>query len=634
MAIERIVNSKFTANDKITKRFGIMSRAAARFGRTADRSFRRASRSASRFQSITKGVVAGIGITKGLGLLQQGLSSVTTGFIEFEKAARGATVRFKDIGPDAQDFNKQMKLIRASARDAGATTEFTAAQAAEALDFLARAGFKSTEAMGSLRSMINLSTATGEDFAQVADMSSDLLGAFGLNVDDTAQKIKNLNRINDVLVKTANSANVTVEAMFETMKDAAPIGRKLGIELEEVAAFTAIMGNAGIKGSKAGTALKNAFLNLSTQSPKVTKMLDKIGVRIDDGTGNMRKFTDILEDVGKNIKKLGTLDQSKVLDTLFGKRAIAGASNLIDSIAEVKKFEQTLRDAGGTSKKTADIMRQSLDARLKSLTSAATEFGFKILEAFEKRGAAGITSLTEAIRAFDPKPIVDFLEFIISGVKFIFEWRTAILTVIGVFFGLKAVLAVITLAMGIFNVVAALNPISLIVIAVSALIAGFVALVVWIDDVVKFFGKMPIAIKLILSPILILISAIKFIVDNFGAIAKFFGFGGGSKKELPSLDVSDEKQKKKLTELNQKILLDQQKLVTPAAIVSPNLAVKGDRNKGVEQRVPPNRREAAARAQQSTFKGRLDISGAPKGSKVTTDSGGDEDFTVDLLGSA
>ena len=593
MAIERIVNSKFTANDKITKRFSIMEKAAARFGRGADKSFRRASRSASKFQSITTGILKAGAITRGLGLLQRGLSNVTTGFIEFEKAARGATVRFKDIGPDAENFNQQMKLIRQSAREAGATTEFTAAQAAKALDFLARAGFKSTEAMGSLRSMINLSTATGEDFASVADMSSDLLGAFGLNADNTAEKVRNLNRVNDVLVKTANSANVTIEAMFETMKVAAPIGRKLGIELEEIAALTAIMGNAGIKGTMAGTALKNSFLNLSTQAPKVVKMLDSIGVRIDDGQGNMRKFSDILEDVGRNIKSLGTLDQAKVLDTLFGKRAIAGASNLIDSISEVKQFEQSLKDAGKTSEKTADIMRQSLEARLLALGSAATEFGFKILTAFEKRGAKGIDSLTEAIRNFDPQPIIDFFEGVASGLKFLFEWRTEILTVLGVFLALKAALGLATGAMIIFNLATAANPIGLIVLAVAALVTGFAALVFWIDDVVKFFNKLPFVLKLVMAPLILMVNAIKFIVDNIGTVGRFLG-----------------------------IIDEETEDGTPGA----------DGKDGAQQRVAPNQREANARAAQSTFKGRLDISGAPKGSTVTTESGSDRDFDLALLG--
>jgi TP901 family phage tail tape measure protein len=347
-------------------------------------------------------------------MLQQGVGGLVTQFVAFDKAALGATVRFKDIGPEAADFNQQLKKIEASARDAGATTEFTAAQAADSLDFLARAGFTSAEAMGSLGSMIDLATASGEEFATVADMSSDLLGAFGLNAKDTTQKIANLNRLNDVLVKSANSANVTIESMFETMKTAGPIGRTLGIELEEVAAVTAILGNAGIKGTEAGTALKNSFLNLSAATPQTVKMLRAIGVSTDDGTGNMRKFSDILADVGDATKEFGSLKVAKVLNTLFGKRAIAGAANLIEGIGDVREFEKNLKNAGKTSQLTADIMRTSLEAKLKTLGSAATEFGFKILEAFRGDAKGGLDSLTESIRQLDVKPLVEDLKIVLS----------------------------------------------------------------------------------------------------------------------------------------------------------------------------------------------------------------------------
>ena len=430
MGIDKKVNTRFTAKDGITKRFGIMARASARFGKKAISAFRGVNRQASKFRGITSGFLKAQVIGKGFGLLTRGISSVTTGFIAFDKAALGATVRFKDIGPGADNFQAKLKEVEASARAAGAATEFTAAQSAEALDFLAKAGFTSVEAMGALGAMINLATASGEDFAQVADMSSDLLGAFGLNAKDTTQKITNLNRVNDVLVKTANSANVTIEDMFETMKVAGPIAKTLGIEIEEVAALTGIMGNAGIKATMAGTALKNSFLNLSTQSPKVVKMLRDIGVEVDDGTGNMRKFTDILGDVGAATKEFGSLKVAKVLDTLFGKRAIAGASGLIENIADVREFEKTLLNAGMTAKQTAEIMRTSIDAKLKALGSSATEAGFKILNAFRVDGKSGIDALTESIRSMDMEPFIESLKVVfgmLSGIaKFTFEFASGL----------------------------------------------------------------------------------------------------------------------------------------------------------------------------------------------------------------
>ena len=608
MAINKEVKTRFTVNDKITKRFGIMAKAAARFGSTAEKSFRRASRSAFRFSDITKGIVAGFGITKALSLLQQGISGITSGFIAFEKAARGATVRFKDIGPEAANFNEQMKLVRASAREAGATTEFTAAQAAESLDFLARAGFTSAEAMGSLKSMIDLSTASGEDFATVADQSSDLLGAFGLNVADTTQKIANLNRVNDVLVKSANSANVTIEDMFETMKEAAPIGRTLGIELEEIAALTTVMGNAGIKGTKAGTALKNAFLRLSTGGKPITAMLDKIGVRIDDGSGNMRKFSDILQDVGKSIKGVGQLEQAKVLDTLFGKRAIAGASNLVASISEVKEFEKALKNAGGTSNKTAEIMRQSLDAQLRTMVSTATDAGFSILTAFEVDGKRGIEALTEAIRNFDVTPIVDFFKFVGAGVKFIWEWRNAILAVGAVFFGLKAIIGIITTLMTAFNLVMMLNPVGLVVLAVTALIAGFAVLFSWTDDLIAAFDSMPVVIQMLLAPIRLLLEAVRLVKKGFGAAADFFGGGDDEGTKEPPKTPAD-------------LFLAKEKSRAPIP--------------GAERRAPnADVAEARAEASAASFKGRLDIAGAPEGSKVSTSSENTPGFNLALLGAS
>ncbi|MCK4536835.1 MAG: phage tail tape measure protein, partial [Desulfuromonadales bacterium] len=422
MAIDKKVNTRFTAKDGITKRFGVMARAAARFGRNAASSFRRVNRQASKFRGITSGFLKAQVIGKGFGLLTRGISSVVTSFIAFDKAALGATVRFKDIGPNAANFNEKLKEIEATARRVGSETEFTATQAAEGLDFLARAGFTAAEAMAALGSMVNLATATGEDFNSVADKSSDLLGAFGLNADNTAKKIENLNRLNDVLVKTANSTNVTIETMFDTMKRAAPVGRIVGASLEEVAAMVGILGNVGIKGTEAGTALTNMFLRLSAVTPATKKMLEDIRVEIDDGTGNMKKFSVLMKEISGATAEFGNIKVAKVLDTLFGKRAIAGAKNIGASIKELEDLEKALLNAGMTSQQTADVMRTSIEAKLLALGSAATEFGFKILNAFRTNGKAGIDALTEAVRDFDVKPVIEDLKIVLEVVKAIFKF--------------------------------------------------------------------------------------------------------------------------------------------------------------------------------------------------------------------
>ena len=589
------VATTFFGKDKVSEVFKGMGKNADKFGNDATRSFRRASRSASRFGDITKGILTAGLVNKAVGGLTRGLRSVTQQFIEFDDAIVGATVRFKDIGPDAANFNDQLKLLKDRARDAGATTEFTAAQAAKSLDFLARAGFSSVEAMGSLNSMINLATASGEEFATVADFSSDLLGAFGLAADNSGQKIKNLNRLNDVLVKSANSANVTIETMFETMKDAAPIGNKLGISLEEVAAATAFLGGAGIKGSKAGTALKNMFLNLSALPKKTADALAEINVTVDDGTGNMKKFSTVIGEIGTSLKGVGTLKTAKILDAIFGKRAIAGAANLMDGVAALDTFEKSLLDADGVAQRTADRLRKSLGNRLLALQSAATEFGFKFINAFEKDGKKGIDALMQSIRAFDPTPIIDGLKTAFAVTKALLNiirpfiplmpvligmWISyglalkgvAVFSAISGFIKFVGILRQTTSVIGIMNAVMLANPVGVIVAGVGLLIGATILLV-------KHWDKVTAAIS-----------------GGVSKIKSFFGFGktDAIKKEV-------------------------------------GVNFEGENNvKPGPEIIPSNREEIAAR--KSQFSGMLKIAGAPPGSTFEDKSGAPSPINVEMLG--
>lgn len=407
------VKSRFEATENVSATARKIEKNTRRLNKTMKRGFRESTRSALKFKGVLKGILAASVIQKGFGLLSQGISEVTTQFIGFDDAITAAAVRFKDIGPDAKNFDQQLKTIKVSAREAGQTTIFTAEQAAVALDFLARAGFTSVEAMGSLNSMINLSIASGEEFAQVADFSSDLLGSFGLAAKDSAQKIANLNRLNDVLVKTVNSANVKVEDLFETMTQVGPVAvGVLGSSLEEAASFAAILGNSGIKSSQAMTALKNIFLRLAAPATEGAQVLEGLGLTLDDGTGKAKGMTAFMQEMGETLKGFSQIEQAKILDAVFGKRAIAGAKIIFDNIEAVKGFKKSLDGAAGTSQKTATIMQTSLGNRIKGLGSALTELGFKVLDPFEKKIKASIVALTEFFRGQDAKPLIDSINLL------------------------------------------------------------------------------------------------------------------------------------------------------------------------------------------------------------------------------
>lgn len=616
--------TRFTTKDKITPSFRDMDRGAKRFGRSSSKSFRDATSAASRFRDVTKGILAAGIVQRGISGLTQGLRGLTTQFIDFDKATIGAAARFKDIGPDAVDFEQQLRKIRDRAREAGATTEFTAAQSAEALNFLAKAGFKSTEAFGSLDSMINLATATGEDFATVADFSSDLLGAFGLNVDNTAQKIQNLARLNDVLVKAANTANVTVEDLFETMKIAAPVGTALGQSLESVTAVTAFLGGAGIKGSQAATALKNSFLKLAAPSSAASKMIRGLGIQVADSNGNMRQLNEIIGDLAPELDKMGNVKAAKVLNEIFGKRAIAGAINIGEGTEAIRQFEKSLLDAGGTAQATADRLRKALGNRLLALQSAATELGFKFIEAFEIRGENAVDALTNAIRKFDPAPMIEGLRIAVDIFKglwtvlkpfmpfmpwFIGAWIAfgvtmkilAIAKMVSGFLLFWNAIRNVAGGMAILNAVMAANPVGAVILAITALI-GLLFLVVknW-DKIKDAFGSF--------------VASWKRGIASIGTVAEKI-FGGLRKSVLPIIEGLSGAFSKIAGGLGGAFSL---------------LIGREETEKRQPERTAPNKEEAEAR-RDGTFKGRIDIAGAPTGTTVESETTGAPNIDMALLG--
>lgn len=407
------VKTRFEADDKVSKTFRKMEKNARRFGDQSSRSFRKAEKSALGFKSVLKGILAASVIQRGFGAMGQGLRFVASEFVGFEDAITGAAVKFKDLDMDAADFNKQIKNIGKSARDTAAATLFTPEQAAQGMLFMAKAGFTSEEAMKGLKSMIFLATATGEDFMQVADQSSDLLGAFGLSAENATQKIKNLNRLNDVLAVTSSSANVTVNDMFDTMKQIGPIATGiLGASLEEVAALTAVLGNSGIKGSDAMTALKNAYLRLSAATGPGAKVMKMFALTLKDGQGGVKKMTDLLEELTNSaqFKGMDKVDQAAVLDAIFGKRAIAGSKNLMDNVKAIRQYEKRAINAAGVSEKMAAAMQKTLGGRLKILGSTLTELGFQVLDPFETKIKNNITALTEFFRGTSTKGLTDSIK--------------------------------------------------------------------------------------------------------------------------------------------------------------------------------------------------------------------------------
>ncbi len=270
---------------------------------------------------------------------------------------------------------KDFLAMRNLAKELGATTKFSATQAAEGMAFLGMAGFNTNEILQATPALLNLAAASNIELGRAADIASNIMGAFNLKATEAG-------RVADVLAAVTASANVDMEQLSETMKFAGPIAFQFGATLEETAAAAGLLGNLGIQGSNAGTALKRAFLGLASPAGKAAKVLSQIGIRVADSSGNMRRFGDIMTDLGNKLGKLPQQTRLQVLNAVFGKIGITGAAALqrFARTGELEKFTKSMQNVTGRAKQMADIMNEGAAGSLIALKSALEGFAIAIAD--------------------------------------------------------------------------------------------------------------------------------------------------------------------------------------------------------------------------------------------------------------
>lgn len=415
MAFKQSVWTIFKAKDNVSAAFKKMSKGSRKFGSDAEDAFKKATKSANSFKGVTSGILKAQAVTQGLALIRRGFSEVATEFVSFDDSVVAASAKFKDLDLTTQQGQKSLIALKNTAREVGATTQFSATEAAAGLDFLALTGFKTTQAMSALPGVVNLATVANTDLGRAVDIASDSLGAFGLMTEDSIQLQRNLTRVNDVMAKTMASTNTNLEDMFEAVKKGAPDFVSAGQSMESFSSLLGVMANSGVKGSEAGTKLRNIMVRLAKPTKEASEQLKDLGIQTQDSSGNFRDILDIISDVEKGTGKLGTAQKANALATIFGARQM-GALNILmkEGTGNIRKFREGLVDAGGSSQAMADIMRDSLGNRLKSLKSAFIELGFKVLSKFKGNFEEAIEAITKSVRDFDPSLIISSLKDVIS----------------------------------------------------------------------------------------------------------------------------------------------------------------------------------------------------------------------------
>ena len=261
--------------------------------------------------------------------------------------------------------------LSATARQLGATTQFTARDAAGALKFLARTGLDTEEALGALPKVLDLAAASGIDLATSADIATNIMKGMRLEVSD-------LGNLVDVLAKTTNSANVDMFELGEAMKIVAPVAAAAGQSVEETAALIGALGDAGIKGTLAGTSLRRMIINLQTGAGQAGPAIARLGLEVNDAEGNFVGLTEIMRQLE------GQTVTATDLFELFGTRGIAAAQVLgAKGSAALDELTASLENAGGTAERMREQQMAGLPGvalRLKSAFEGVAITTVQILE--------------------------------------------------------------------------------------------------------------------------------------------------------------------------------------------------------------------------------------------------------------
>ena len=339
---------------------------------------------------VKKGIAMGFGmstvdmVVSACSLVKQGIADTIQTTAQFEQSM----AKVKAItGATGAEFN----TLTDFARELGATTMMSATESADAMAFLGMAGWETSEILAGLPAILDLTVASGKDFASVADIVSDNLTAFGLSANDATMYA-------DSLAYAMTHANVNMDTLGESLKYIAPVATSAGVSMQEAVAMTMMLGDAGIKGSQAGTTLRTVMLNLTGANEKATAKLKELGVAVFDSEGKTRSFADIIRDLNKATEGMTDAQKTAIANTLVGKTAVSGFSVLLEQGADkLEAYTEGIHNSNGASEEMAEIMGDTLQGKTKIFQSALEDLQITMGNALLPTLTAGVESLTNFV---------------------------------------------------------------------------------------------------------------------------------------------------------------------------------------------------------------------------------------------
>ena len=391
---------------------------------------------------------------------------------------------------------KDLEALRDKAREMGSKTKFSASEAAEAMNYMAMAGWKTNDMLSGIEGIMNLAAASGEDLATTSDIVTDALTALGLSAEDSGH-------FADILAAASSNANTNVSMMGETFKYCAPVAGALGFSAEDTAEAIGLMANAGIKSSQAGTAMRSMMTNLTGEVKFTGAAFGELTVQTTNTDGSMRSLGDILADCRAAFAQMSESEKAANAEALVGKNAMSGFLAVMNAApGDIEKLNSAINNCDGTAEKMAATMQDNLAGQLTILKSQLEELAISIGEILMPY----IRQIVGWIQG-----LVDWLNSLDEGTKKI------IVTVALVAAALGPVLIVIGKVVGAIGTIMTVVP--QIASAISGVI-GFVSgtVIPAISAVVAAIGWVPLAIAAVVAILVVLYNKCEWFREAVNAI--------------------------------------------------------------------------------------------------------------------
>ncbi len=306
------------------------------------------------------GVMSEIG-SKAVNAVTGSISGMARGVVDAGMSFESAMSSVAAIsGATGQDFD----MLRSKAKEMGATTQFSATEAANAMEYMAMAGWKAEDMTSGISGIMNLAAASGADLATTSDIVTDALTAFGQTAADSG-------RFADVMAAASANANTNVEMMGETFKYAGAAAGAMGYSVEDLAVATGLMANSGIKGTQAGTSLRSTITRMAKPTKESGTAMKALGISITDAKGKMKPFGEIMKDMRKGMKGMTEDQKASYAAMLGGQEAMSGLLAIANaSDADFEKLTKAIDGAAGSAEKMAQVKLDNLKGDVTILQSA------------------------------------------------------------------------------------------------------------------------------------------------------------------------------------------------------------------------------------------------------------------------